>query len=349
MLRHAVLLVVLAGASASHADDGTTSLAEAVRAVNQQAAKAPESRIPKPLTEDQVIKAIEELARNDGLPEAQYREIERIVETRRLPKDVILRQFVRYNDGAEVQHGWWVRLMPLGDRAGTFGLTIRQESLFHRPYTQKERLFQDEFRQTGSMPLMNRLVAYFDEDPKFAAVQRFSQPEADRLADLVKKAVNNKRPDDLLKAYHWDGVDQKTRATVRAEAERFATRRLSSVRVSPRRFGGRLRHWQGFRTFAPNLPVLGYIVIEFADSDGPKSVRLEFGETDGSARLVNYIVSQNDGPRLVGKPVPGPLSVRSFPLVALGDGRFELYLQIEAPDELPALQSANLEIWRIRR
>ena len=348
MLRHAVLLVVIAGTSLSHADDGTTSLAEAIRAINEQAAKAPESRMQKPLTEDQVIKSIEELARDDGLSDTEYRELKRIVVTRRLPKNVILRQFVRYNEGTEVQHGWWVRLMLLGDRKGTFSLTIRQESLFHRPHTQKERLFRDEVRRTGVMPMLNRLVAYFDEDPKFAAVQRFSQQEADRLADAVKKAISDRKADDLLKTYHWEGVDQGTCATVRTEAEQFVKRQLSSVSVSPRRFGGRLRHWQGLRTWDPNLPVLGYIVLEFTDSDGPKSVWLEFGETQGSARLVNYIVSQDDGPRLVGKRLPGTVSMHGFPLVELGDGWFEWYFHIEAPDELPALQNANLELWKVQ-
>jgi hypothetical protein len=355
MLPQAVLLVAIAGAFVGFADDGTTSLAEAVRAVNERAAKAPESRVQKPLTEDQVVRSITDLTRDDGrLSEADYRELQRIAKTRRLPKNVILRQFVRYNDGTEVRHGWWVRLMLLRDSGGTFSLTVREELLFRRPYTQKERLFQDEVGRTG-MGTLNRLVAYFDEDPKVAVVQQFSPQEADRLADAVKKAVTDKKAEDLLKTYHWEGVNEGTRAEVRAEAEQFMKRRLSSVSVSPRRFGGRLHHWQGFRTWDPNLPVRGYVVLEFADSDGPKSVWLEFGETQlyfgemqSVARLVNYVVSRDDGPGMVGKRLSGPIRVQGFPLVPLKDGWFEWYLQIDAPDDMPALQNANFELRKIR-
>jgi hypothetical protein len=114
----------------------------------------------------------------------------------------------------------------------------------------------------------------------------------------------------------------------------------------PRRFGGRLRHWQGFQTWDPNLPVLGYIALEFKDPEGPRSMWLEFGEAQGHARLVNYIVSQDDRPRLIGKPFGG-VSVHGFPLVDIGNGWFECFVKIEASDELPALQNAGLELWRV--
>jgi hypothetical protein len=347
--------LILRVKTGSRAEDGTMVLAEAVRAINQQAAKLWESRTQKPLTEDEVVKAIELLGRNERLSDAEYQELKRIVETRRLPKDVVLRHFVRYNDGTGVQHGWWVRLLLVRDSKspfvsnGTFSLTIRQESPFRRPYTQKERQFQEEFHRTGSLPLMNRLVAYFDEDPKFGVVQNFSPQEADRLANTVKKATNDKKVDDLLMTYHWDGVDKETRGAVRAEAEKFVKRPLASVSVSPRRFGGRLHHWQGLKTWDPNLPVRGYVVLEFSDAAEPKAVWLEFGETAGDARLVNYIVSRDDGPRMVGKPVSGTISMSgSIPLVHLGGGWYDFYLQIEAPDDWPALQNANFEVWKIR-
>jgi hypothetical protein len=345
MLPHAVLLVVLGAASVNVADDGTTSLAEAVRAINEQAAKVPESRMQKPLTEDQVVKSIEELARDDRLSDAEYRELKRIVGTRRLPKNVILRQFVRYNEGTCVQHGWWVRLMLLRDGQAPFSLTIRQESVFRRPYTQKERLFQDEVRRRG-IGTMSRLVAYFDEDPKFGAVQGFPAQEADRLADSIKKAVNDGKAEDLLKTYHGEGVEEGTRAEVRSEAEQLVKRQLRSVSVKPRRFGGRLRHWRGFQMWEPNLPVLGYVVLEFADGDGPRSAWLEFGKTQDGARLVNYVVTQDDGPLMIGKPLSRPIRVRALATVHPEHGWDEFHFQIDAPDELPALQNANLELWK---
>jgi hypothetical protein len=321
-------------------------LSEAVRALNEEARKWPESRIQNPLTEDRVIAAIAGLGHDARLSDAEYRRLKRVAETRRLPESISLWQFVRYDDGTDVQHGWWVRLMLKGDQRGTFSLAIREEPLLRRPYTQKERTFRNEVRQTGSIPTLNRLVAYFDEDPEFGSVQKFSAQETDRLADAVKKSIDGKNVDRLLAAYHWDQVDEATRSAVRSEAERVVKRQLSSISVMPRRFGGRLRHWQGFQTWDPNLPVLGYIALEFKDPEGPRSMWLEFGEAQGHARLVNYIVSQDDRPRLIGKPFGG-VSVHGFPLVDIGNGWFECFVKIEASDELPALQNAGLELWRV--
>jgi beta-lactamase regulating signal transducer with metallopeptidase domain len=333
----------------AHAKDGMISLAEAVRAINQQAAKLPESRAQKPLTEDQVVKSIDQLARDDRLSDAEYRELKRIAETRRLPKSVVLRQFVRYYDDTDVQHGWWVRLMLLRDDGAPFSMSIRQEPVFRRPYTQAERLFQDEVRRSGGIPTMGRLVAYFGEDPKFGTGQQFSAHEADRLADAVKKAIEAKNADDLLKTYHWAGVDEATRAQVRAEAELLVKRKPSSISVSPRRFGGTLVLGLAFQTWGPNLPVLGYVVLEFSDAAGPKSVWLEFGESQGAARLVNYIVTKDEGPSRIGKPFSRPFRVHYFQTVPPEKKWIELGTQIDdAPDELPALRNANFELWKVQ-
>ena len=335
--------------------DDSISLADAVRAINEQAAKLPESRTQKPLTENEVIQAIDGLGR-DRLSDEDYQKLKQIATTRRLPKDAALWQFVRYNDDTAVEHGWWVRLMMQRESprttsspiySGAFSLTIRQASLFRRTYTQQERLFQEECRRTGSMPTLGRLVVYFDEDPKFGQEQKFSAQEADRLAEAVKKAVEDRNANALMEAYDWEGVDPKAHAAVRAEAERIVKRRLASVTVSLRRFGGRLQQRLGFTIYDSNLPVLGYVVLEFADGDGPKSISLEFGQTKESMRLVNSVIVQDDTSRWLGKPLPGRVSVQGFQMVDLGDGWMEMYERIEAPDELPGLKNANYELWKI--
>jgi hypothetical protein len=64
---------------------------------------------------------------------------------------------------------------------------------------------------------------------------------------------------------------------------------------------------------------------------------------------VNYIVTQDDGPRMIGKSLPGGgFQVRSFLMLLPEKGWGEFYSQIDAPDELPALQNANLEIWKMK-
>ncbi len=332
-------------ASDSLADDGTVSLAEAVRELNEQAAKLPESRTRKPLTEAEVVKAVGRLTRNERMPDAEYRTFKQIAETRRLPENVTLQQFVRYNDGVETQHGWWVRLILTREEQGPMSVTIRQKLLFRRPYTQKERLFWGELND--GVPTLNRLVAYFDEDPKFGTERTFSPQEAQRLAESVKAAFNAKNADDLLKAHHWKGVSLAPRAEVLAEAKRLVNLPLRSVSVRPRRFDGQLRHWQGLQFWTPNLPVLGYVVLQFADKGDPTSICLEFGENQGKARLVNYIVSQDDRRRLVGKPMSSPMRVQGFSVTDPAGKWLEYYAQIDAPDELAALRNANFELCRL--
>ena len=359
MLRYAVLLAAIAGASIGLADEGTISLADAVQAINKQATKFPETRDQSPLTEEEIIKSLENFSNPKPGPDEQYRELRRlsdeefqklkgIVETHRLPKDVVLRQFVRYKVDTGVEHGWWVRLILIRQNVCPFSLTIREKSAFHRPFTQKERQFEDEMQRTGFIPTMSRVAAFFEEDPKFGIAQEFVPQDAERLADAVKKAIKDKNVDDLLNSYHWEKVDDRTRTWVREEAEQFMKRQISKVSIIPRRFSGNLKICADFKILDPNLPVLGYVVLEFADVDGQKTTWLEFGKTPDGTRLVNYIVSKDDGPRMIGKPLPGGgVRVHLFQTLPPENGWSDLYSEINAPDELPALQNANFEVWRI--
>jgi hypothetical protein len=359
-VRLLVLFVIIAGGSVCRADNGTKSLAEAVKAINEQAKKLPECRQQSPLTEDEVLKTITDFSRpkpvaNKALQEInelsdkELQKLKGIVETRRLPKDVLLRQFVRYNDGADVEHGRWVRLFLMRENKCPFCLTVRQTSILRRPYNQKERQFQADIRRTGSIPTLGRLVTYFDEDPKFAAVQKFTAQEADRLAEAVKKAITDGNAEELLKTYNWDNTDAATVTSVGQEAGQLVKRKLSTVSVQPRRFGGRLTNWWGFQIWDPNIPVLGYIVLEFKDNVEPKSIELEFGHTESGARLVNYYISRDDRPGMIGKPLPGGgARVSGFAAINPEHGWDDAYDQIDASDELPALQNANLEIRKIK-
>jgi O-acetyl-ADP-ribose deacetylase len=72
MLRRTIFIVVIACASVSVAADGAGSLADAVKAINEQAAKLPESCGLNPLTEDEVSKVIEAFARPNPLPGEEY-------------------------------------------------------------------------------------------------------------------------------------------------------------------------------------------------------------------------------------------------------------------------------------
>ena len=122
MLRHTTFLIAVAISSLSVAADESRPLADAIKAIHEQAAKLPECRAQSPLTEDEVVKCIETFRRPNPAPgdlylhlktlsDEEFQKLTAVAETRRLPKEIILRQFVRYNDGTGVEHGWWVRLI----------------------------------------------------------------------------------------------------------------------------------------------------------------------------------------------------------------------------------------------
>ena len=159
------------------------SLAEVVKAINEQATKLPETRQLKPLTEDEVVEAIEKFQRPALAPGKEYshlqmltddefRTIKSVAQTRRLPTELIVRQFVRYDVGTGMEHGWWVRLN-LKRHGASPTVTLRQNVLIERRYTQLERQFRDGIGRTGQIPTLGRTMVYFDEDPQIGAQRKF--------------------------------------------------------------------------------------------------------------------------------------------------------------------------------
>jgi hypothetical protein len=334
------------------------SLAEVVKAINEQARKLPETRRLKPLTEDEVVEVIEKFQRPapalgkeyshlQMLTDDEFRRIKSVAQTRRLPTELIVRQFVRYDVGTGMQHGWWVRLN-LKRRGASPTVTLRQHVLLDRPYTQLERQFRDDIRRTGRIPTLGRTMGYFDEDPQIGTERKFSAAAAQRLADGVKQVIDHGKADELLKLYCWDKVDAKARKRVENDTESLLKRKLASVVVRPRGFGGRLTHWEGFAYWDPNIPLAGYIVLQFADLEEPSSVCLEFGETTEGARLANYFVSQDEGPKLIGKPMSRGFGVSGFTTYHPDKGWLEFFDELDTPpEEIPALKQINFEIWKM--
>jgi hypothetical protein len=322
-------------------------LADVVKAINERATKLPETRRLKPLTEDEVVEAIEKFQRPaPPWTDDEFRTVKSVAQTRRLPTELIVRQFVRYDVGTGMEHGWWVRLN-LKRPGASPTVSLRQDVLLERPYTQLERLFRDDVRRTGRIPTMGRTMVYFDEDPQIGAQPKFSAATAQRLADAVKHAIDNAKADELLKLYCWDQLDAKARKRVESDAQSLLKRKLASVAVRPRGFGGRLTHWEGFAYWSPNLPLAGYIVLEFADLEEPSSVCLEFGETTEGTRLASYFVSQDEGPKLIGKPSRG-FRVTGFTTFHPNKGWSEFFDELDTPpEEIPALKQINFEIWKM--
>lgn len=321
------------------------SLTTAIRAVNEQAAKY---RVIKhdPLTEQQVLDAIDKLAQLDGLSDEHFKALKNISATRTLPERVSLRQFLRYDDHSFMQHGWWVKLILERDSGGAFGVWIRQDASFTRPYTQRERQFREAVRRARGLPLLNRLVTYFEDDPKFNATAGLSA-DYQELVSSARTAIDKQSADDFLERFHWEGVDGATREFIEREVKQLVSRKIQIITVEKKRFQGELAQWQAFTRYGPNLPIEGYIDFIYATREEyePISLRLEMGEHKGTPKFVCHVVKDDLAKDRIGKRMSGPLSVRGF-LSQLPDGWLELGWTIEAPNELPALQQANLELWR---
>ena len=176
MLRHSVLRAAIAGVPIGLADDGTISLADAVQAINKQATKFPETRDQSPLTEEEIIKSLENFSNPKPGPDEQYRELDdsqtRIFKnSKALLRLIVCQNMSSYDNLCDTRwiHAWNTDgggLIRRRQNVCPFSPTIREESAFHRPFTQKERQFEDEMQRTGFIPTMSRVAAYFDDDPK---------------------------------------------------------------------------------------------------------------------------------------------------------------------------------------
>ena len=91
-----------------------------------------------------------------------------------------------------MEHGWWVRLN-FKRQGGSPTVALRQDIVLRRPYTQLERELRDEVRRTGQIPTLGRTMVYFDEDPQVGAQRKFSAAAAQRLAEAVKQAINDRK------------------------------------------------------------------------------------------------------------------------------------------------------------
>ena len=262
---------------------------------------------------------------------------------RRLPQHVSLRLITRYDDGERFHHVWWVRLTLTRTSGPIRTFPIRRQTIFDRPYTQKEREFKEACRRDGGIPVIGRLSAYFSDDPQFGKMTPIAKDKSAVLIDAVKKALDQQDLSGLLNLYHWEHAEDETRNYVRSEMSQLLRRKVESVNVVPKRFGGKLHHWQAFQTFDPNLPVLGYLVFAFSPNDGQqheaRSLWLELGMRDGQLRLVNYVEKSFSPPR------------EEFQLEAtahlepLSDSTYEHSWTIKSPEIFVSARMANQEVW----
>ena len=147
------------------------------------------------------------------------------------------------------------------------------------------------------LPLINRFTSYYEEPPTIRLKEAFPQDAMDRLLGLVKKAIEAKNLDAIKALFHWQGASDSTREFVSSELQTLLDATILKIKIEPRMLNGNLIHWSAFQHYEPNLPVVGFLEIEytillkrFQEPSGPnKTLSLELGMSGNEFCPVNYV------------------------------------------------------------
>ncbi len=315
------------------------SLAEAVAAFNKEAKESPTGALQPPITEQETLAAIAkfiELEHVDDPAKATLREISK---TKSLPVNAYFRRFTRFDDEQQMHGVWWVRLVVEGKDPPDYSVPVRTTPVFTRPYTQMERQQNAE----KGLTLINRFVSYFEVQPNIRLKEAFAQEAMDRLIGIAKKAIEAKDLAAMKKLFHWQDVSDSTREFVSSELQMLFKATIQSIKIEPRTLNGNLIHWSAFQHYQPNLPVVGFLEVEYTPEDpqSPKKfLSLELGKSGDDFRLVNYITL---GERNLPKDRVQGLSIRGNTEL-LKDGTKLLTDLITSPGLLISAHLANEEI-----
>jgi hypothetical protein len=137
-----------------------TSLAEAVKAFNAEAATDPIGKDQSPLTEDEVIASIRGWIRKEQpISDEDYKVFQKIAEERQFPEGAYLHEFTGWSGYNDMHFDvWWVDLRidtPDGKRLGH---RIRARMIRSRPLTEAERK-QHEFERSNHPKVRKRPAA----------------------------------------------------------------------------------------------------------------------------------------------------------------------------------------------
>ena len=315
------------------------SLAEAVAAFNKEAKESPTGALQPPITEQETLAAIAkfiELEHVDDPAKATLREISK---TKSLPVNAYFRRFTRFDDEQQMHGVWWVRLVVEGKDPPDYSVPVRTTPVFTRPYTQMERQQNAE----KGLTLINRFVSYFEVQPNIRLKEAFAQEAMDRLIGIAKKAIEAKDLAAMKELFHWQDVSDSTREFVSSELQMLFKATIHSIKIEPTTLNGILIHWSAFQHYQPNLPVVGFLEVEYTPQDSQsakKILSLELGKSGDDFRLVNYITL---GERNLPKDRVQGLSIRGNTEL-LKDGTKLLTDLITSPGLLISAHLANEEI-----
>ena len=119
-----------------------------------------------------------------------------------------------------------------------------------------------------------------------------------------------------------------------------------SIEIRPRNFKAKMVHWSAYQRYQPNLPIVGYLDIEYKPATGEsvpaKTLSLEMGKFGEELRLVNYIKQgERELPPTLGKGLS--VSGQTEPLA---DGTYLMTTITTNPGTLLSAHLGNEEIWQ---
>jgi beta-lactamase regulating signal transducer with metallopeptidase domain len=250
------------------------SLAEAIATFNRESLESPTGSAQAPITEQETFVAISEFVKLEHVPDSTKAAFREIAETKTVPSNAYFRRFTRFDDEQQMHGVWCVRLYLEGTNPLVYSVPIRTTELFKRPYTQLERKQNAE-----GITLLNRFTSYFEAAPTKGANEVIT--DNIRLIGAFQRAVLANKLDDAMELYHWQGADDSIRNFVSSELKTLLKARALSIKIEPRTLDGKLVHWSAYQHYQPNLPVIGYMHIEYT----PQAEVANAKESTGSLLL----------------------------------------------------------------
>ncbi|MCA9216999.1 MAG: M56 family metallopeptidase, partial [Planctomycetales bacterium] len=316
------------------------SLDSAIDDFNLAAQQSPIGMRQEPISMEETLGAIAVSIQRLETPDTTKQILRQIVASKELPSNVYFRRFTRFDDEEQMHGVWWVRLIVEGNQQPVYSVLIRKERIFSRPYTQMER---QQIAQQG-VTLINRFSSYFQAVPNVLLLAAFPEASIKKITDSVGSAIKAGDFDAFASSFEWKDVSETTRAFVKSEFDFLTKATVHSIKVTPRNFRGKLLHWSAFQSYESNLPIVGYVDIEYSATAGGRrrTLSLEMGNVDNELRLVNYVAK---GPREFPKTLAEGLSIRGQS-EQLADGTFLVTSIISNPGSLISAHLANEEIWQ---
>ena len=324
------------------------TLPDAVAAFNLAAQESPAGSHEQPVTEQETFDAIAQFAFQPHLPGAVRSQLRDILKSGELPSNVYFRRFTRFDDGREMHGVWSVRLMVETNDGPVYSVPVRSRFLYSRPYTQMERQ-----QNADGLTLINRVASYYEKPP---VVVQLSELPAASIETLIRKTQDGIKAEDdtaIGSLFESTGASETQREFAVSELKALSKATVRSVKVSALRLKGELRTWSAWQYYKPNLPVVGFLEIEYEDRDAAtrradaqplaeerKVLSLELGLVGDELRIVNYVP---DGERTPPESLnPGP-SISGH-IEALADGTHLVTDIITNPGTLLSAHLANEEI-----